>query len=227
MKDKYYVFFDVDGTLLNLKSMFSFKKFYVQQQNQTDGSIWFKVGHAIFDMYMKFHILVGSDRNYINRLYYRWFVGKKPEEINELGKIWYQKVKSEQQNLQVKPAIEALRRHQACGAEIVFVSGSFPEVLEPFAKELDVKYWLSTKLEAKEGKYTGRILPPQTIGAGKADAIRMFLAERSVKPESCFAYGDDFSDIPMLEAIGKPVAVAGDPRLITYARHKSWEILTV
>lgn len=75
------------------------------------------------------------------------------------------------------------------------------------------------------GKYTGRFETPQTIGDGKATAIAEFLAHRVVRAEDCWAFGDDVSDVPMLSAVGHPVAVIGDRALDSVARSRGWHRL--
>ena len=73
--------------------------------------------------------------------------------------------------------------------------------------------------------FTGNILPPQTIGSGKADAINEFLQRMQSDSNDCFAYGDDISDVPMLESVGHPIAVDGGRRLTEYAKTMGWPII--
>lgn len=92
--------------------------------------------------------------------------------------------------------------------------------------ELGVRHILATRLEVREGRYTGEILPPQTIGAGKAQAVDTFLRARDCSPEWCYAYGDDVSDLPMLEAVGQPTVVSGGRKLKANARTMGWRVIT-
>jgi HAD superfamily phosphoserine phosphatase-like hydrolase len=107
------------------------------------------------------------------------------------------------------------------------VSGSFPAVLTHLARRLGVRHLLATTLEVADGRYTGKILAPQTIGAGKALAIKQFLAGNGGHAEMCHAYGDDLSDLPMLEGVGHPTVVRGDPALEAHAKAMGWRILPV
>jgi phosphoserine phosphatase len=65
------------------------------------------------------------------------------------------------------------------------------------------------------------------IGQGKAEAVRDFLATHGARAEECFAYGDHITDLSMLEAVGHPVAVIGDPKLAQHAQQRRWETLTL
>ena len=74
-------------------------------------------------------------------------------------------------------------------------------------------------------RYTGKIIPPQTIGSGKAEAMRLFMEDKSSQLAECYAYGDDISDVPMLEIVGYPNAVTGGRGLEPYAREHGWNII--
>jgi phosphoserine phosphatase len=39
-----------------------------------------------------------------------------------------------------------------------------------------------------------------------------------------YAYGDSYSDRPLLEAVGHPVAVNPDPQLYRHAKSKQWPV---
>jgi HAD superfamily hydrolase (TIGR01490 family) len=129
------------------------------------------------------------------------------------------------QNIYIQVGVNALQNHQKAGTEIVLVSGSSTEILAPLAKELGICHVLATRLEEVNGIYTGNILPPQTIGSGKKEVVCQFLVEQKGDSAECYAYGDHWSDIPMLEAVGHSCIVAGDKDLEEYARSHSWEVL--
>ena len=58
------------------------------------------------------------------------------------------------------------------------------------------------------------------------DEVVNDIAERlDLDLEHCWAYSDSASDIPMLSAVGNPVAVNPDRELEHYARNAGWEVL--
>ena len=77
----------------------------------------------------------------------------------------------------------------------------------------------------EDGVYTGRLDGPFAYGEGKAEALRRFAAERGIDLEQSWAYTDAASDLPMLEAVGHPVAVNPDAGLAEIARREGWEVL--
>lgn len=219
-----YAFFDVDGTLLSLKSMFSFQDFFYRRScggpTGPLGALRSRLFSARFALYER----TGRDRAYVNRAFYRTFRGRVPAQVQALAERWYGEVRQRPEVL-IGSAMTAVRTRQAEGCGIVLVSGSLDLILAPLARELGVSHCLATQLEVRHGRYTGEIAGTQMIGPGKAVAIRAFLAQTGADPAQCFAYGDHHSDIPMLATVGHPVAVIGDSVLAAHASRQRWEVL--
>ncbi len=214
-----YAFFDVDDTLISVKSMLSFQDFWYEQTGDIEGESAYRED-------LRRHLHPGASWELLNRLYYRHFAGRVPEQVAALGRQWLRREKQNRVAFYHSRPLAELREHQRQGREIVFVSGSFPALLNPIAEELDVEHVLATELEVCNGIYTGGIHPPQTIGEGKAEAVRRFLQARQVAPALCFAYGDDVSDRPMLEAVGQPTVVSGGRELEQWARRLGWRVIS-
>ncbi len=213
-----YAFFDVDDTLISVKSMLSFQTFWYDQTGD-------ELGRACYEQDLRQHLHPGACWESLNRLYYRHFAGREAKRVAALGRAWFERERqSETPFYHARPLAE-LEMHQRQGREIVFVSGSFPALLEPIAQELGVVHILATRLAVKDGRYTGEILPPQTIGSGKAEAIGEFLSQKQCSPEGCYAYGDDISDFPMLRAVGRPTVVSGGRELEARARAMGWRVI--
>lgn len=214
-----YAFFDVDDTLISVKSMLSFQTFWYEQTGDESGRL-------AYERDLRRYLHPDASWEFLNRLYYRHFAGRESGHVDALGRAWF-----ERQRRSVSPFYHAgprseLEMHQRRGREIVFVSGSCPALLRPIAKDLGVSHILATRLEVRAGRYTGEILPPQTIGAGKAHVIGEFLRARQCAPEWCYAYGDDVSDLAMLKAVGHPTVVSGGRKLEAKARAMGWRVIT-
>lgn len=219
-----FAFFDVDETLIRTKSMFSFKEFFCRNCAESSGSAGV-LEHRRFMRSMADYQRRGMSREFINRKYYESYRDLRPEDVRDCAREWFSNLKTGIPGLYVEPAIDLLRRHRANGEEPVLVSGSSVEILAPLAEELGVRHVLATRLEIRDGRYTGRILPPQMIGEGKRRAVEAFLAEQGAAAEECFAYGDHPSDLPMLEAVGNPNAVGDDERLEAIAVDRGWNVV--
>jgi len=124
-------------------------------------------------------------------------------------------------------AAERLRTHQDQGHLVMIISGSFAPCLALIGAHFGVENLIGTRLELRDGRYTGQIVPPLITGPAKAKMVREFLSARglAVDWESSFAYGDSITDREMLELAGHPVAVYPDAKLATLARERGWEML--
>jgi len=99
------------------------------------------------------------------------------------------------------------------------------DILHPLMKQLDIRLNYCSAPTVLNGRYTGE-LTQQAIGRGKVHAVTQYCAMLDVPPSRCFAYGDHSSDLPLLNAVGRPVAVDPDTTLAAHAREKGWEVLT-
>lgn len=123
--------------------------------------------------------------------------------------------------------IVRLRDHQSKGHVILLVSGW----LEPSLLLLGAHYKadgvVGTKLEIKDGRYTGRIVPPVITGADKDYYARKFFSENKldIDWESSYAYADSITDTDLFNMVGHPVAVNPDDKLHKLAISKSWEVI--
>jgi phosphoserine phosphatase len=83
---------------------------------------------------------------------------------------------------------------------------------------------IGTASEVVDGVYTGELAGPFVYGKGKASALRQFADAEGIDLERSWAYSDSASDLPMLQAVGNPVAVNPDAELEEVARREGWEI---
>lgn len=214
-----YAFFDVDDTLISVKSMFSFQDYWYRKYPDDEARLR-------FERDMSQRKREDASWEELHRLYYTHFAGRSVVAVEQCADQWFEHLETTTERLYHTAIVEELRRHQAAGRATVFVSGSFPALLAPFARRLGVQHVLATCMEAVDGRYTGRILPPQTIGAGKATAVNDFLKRVGCEPDHCYAYGDDISDLPMLESVGHPRVVSGGRGLEAHARLEGWQVLS-
>jgi len=123
--------------------------------------------------------------------------------------------------------IKRLRDHQAKGHKVVIVSGMLMRCAEMFREYLGVNGAIGTEPDFKNGKYTGRTIPPAVSGTAKADKIHELVKSNDwdVDWASSYAYGDSFTDRHMMDLVGNPVAVYPDVKLHALAKEKNWEVL--
>ncbi len=128
-----------------------------------------------------------------------------------------------------KPDIVALlREHKARGERVILLSGSFQPLLEIIAQRLGADVALGMQIEQREGRYTGRKLGPVCQGEGKAARLRAYLAEvgNDVDLSASSAYADSYFDLPVLDMVGRAVAVYPDGGLAELAAQRGWDVKT-
>ena len=132
-------------------------------------------------------------------------------------------------------AVERVAWHAERGDSIVIVSGTFDFLARGVARELEtilLRRGISTKLhvcatrlEEKDGWWTGQIIGEAVFGGAKARAARRLAAQMGFDLKQSYAYGDSAQDWWMLDAVGNPWAVNPAPGLSQAAREKNWPIV--
>jgi HAD superfamily hydrolase (TIGR01490 family) len=120
-------------------------------------------------------------------------------------------------------ALERIHDHREAGRLVCIVSSSPQEIVEPMARMLHIDHYIATRPEIIDGKYTGE-LDFYAYGPHKAEAILALAEDLGLALESSFAYSDSATDLPMLEAVGNPVAVNPDKPLRRIAIERDWTI---
>lgn len=121
-------------------------------------------------------------------------------------------------------ALEEMRSHAAAGRRVLIVSASPMEVVEPLARYLGADEAIASLPEVDDrGRYTGEV-ELYAYGPYKAEAMRAVAERDGIDLAASYAYSDSMTDLPMLEAVGHPVAVNPDRELAKTARERGWEI---
>lgn len=115
--------------------------------------------------------------------------------------------------------------HRHAGRTTYIVSAAPKEIVEPLAVSLGMTGGIGTVGEVVDGVYTGRLDGPFCYGTGKVDAIRELARWDGLDLSQCYAYSDSASDLPMLGAVGHPVAVNPDNKLERHARQHGWPVV--
>ena len=121
--------------------------------------------------------------------------------------------------------LEIAWRHQDEGRRVYIVTAASHEMAEMLAHVLSFDGGIGARSEIVDGRYTGRPHGPFTYREGKAEAIRGLADSEGISLEDSYAYSDSESDLPMLRAVGHPVAVNPDMPLLKVAREEGWEVL--
>jgi HAD superfamily hydrolase (TIGR01490 family) len=121
--------------------------------------------------------------------------------------------------------LEVAYEHQDAGRPIYICTAASSEMAELLAYVLRFDGGIGSRSEIRDGLYTGRPGGPFTYREGKAEAMRELAAEADLDLAGSWAYSDSESDLPMLEAVGHPVAVNPDGPLADLAAERGWEVM--
>jgi HAD superfamily hydrolase (TIGR01490 family) len=112
------------------------------------------------------------------------------------------------------------------GETVVLATSTFETLLIPLESYLGVtEPAICSRLEFAQGKTTGRVEGPVPFGPGKLTAVRLWCETHGVPPADITFYSDSYTDIPVLEYVGHPVAVNPDRFLRREARRQGWPVL--
>jgi HAD superfamily hydrolase (TIGR01490 family) len=115
--------------------------------------------------------------------------------------------------------------HQDAGRPVYIVTAASQELADVLAHVLVLDGGLGMRSEVRDGVYTGKAAGPFTYREGKAEAIRELAAREGIDLTESYAYSDSESDLPMMRAVGHPVAVNPDRVLERVAREEGWRIM--
>ncbi len=211
-------FFDLDKTIIARSSSLAFSRpFYAS------GLINRRT--VLRSAYAQFVYLVGGAdhdqmermREYLQSMAAGWPVAQVREVVAEtlhelIDPIVYDE------------AVTLIEEHRDAGRDIVIVSSSGGEVVEPIGAMLGANHIVATQMVIEDGRYTGEI-SYYAYGPTKADAIRAMAETYGYDLDASYAYSDSQTDLPMLEAVGHPVAVNPDKELARIAREREWPVM--
>lgn len=211
-------FFDLDKTILAKSSALAFARpFYRGGLIGRSDVIRSAYAQFIFLASGADHDQMETMRRYMSSLVTGWDVAKVREIVAEtIDDIIDPAIYDE--------AVALIEGHRAAGRDIVIISSSGTEVVEPIGARLGADIAVGTQLAIDNGKYTGEILF-YAYGEAKADAVRDLAQERGYELGACFAYTDSVTDLPMLDAVGHPTAVNPDSELRRIASERGWPVV--
>lgn len=212
-------FFDLDKTVIAKSSALTFSKSFYQ-----GGLINRRA--VLRTAYAQFVFLAGGAdhdqmermRAYLSALCRGWNVQQVKDLVAEtlhelIDPIIYDE------------AASLVERHHIAGRDVVIVSTSGAEVVEPIGELLGADRVVATRMVVGEdGCFTGEV-EYYAYGPTKAEAIRELAESEGYDLSRCYAYSDSVTDLPMLEAVGHPHAVNPDRALRREALARGWTIL--
>ena len=118
-------------------------------------------------------------------------------------------------------AIRRIREHRDAGHTTILMTGVIRPLTRPFEGLFDTIVAAELATDA-EGRCTGFLSGPPMVGESRSAWLQHYAKLHDIDLGSSFAYADSHVDLPMLGAVGNPVAVSPDIGLMRAAKAKGW-----
>jgi HAD superfamily hydrolase (TIGR01490 family) len=212
-------FFDLDKTIIAKSSTLAFSREF-----QAGGLISRRA--MLRSAYAQFVFFTGgADHDQMDKM--RLFMSQLCAgwDVATVREIVHDTLNNIVEPLVYEEAVRLMEEHRSEGRDIVIVSASGAEVVEPIGQMLGVDRVIATQMEIVDGKYTGEI-DYYAYAEEKARAIEHLSATIGYDLDECYAYSDSVTDVHMLEVVGHPFAVNPDRELRRIATAKDWPVLS-
>jgi HAD superfamily hydrolase (TIGR01490 family) len=211
-------FFDLDKTIIAKSSALAFSKpFYA------GGLI--NRRHVLRSTYAQFVFLIGgADHDQMEKM--REFLSKMVTgwPVETVREIVADTLYNIVDPLVYDEAVSLIEEHHLAGRDVIIVSASGAEMVEPIGELLGVDAVIASQLQVEDGRYTGEI-DFYAYAENKAAAIEALADRRGYDLARSYAYSDSITDVHMLEIVGHPHAVNPDKDLRRVARDRKWPVL--
>jgi HAD superfamily hydrolase (TIGR01490 family) len=159
------------------------------------------------------------DRGAMLRAVYQRYAGVRPGDLDDfvdeeladgiLSRVW-------------PAALRRIRDHRAAGHRTVLLTGAIRPLTRPLQPLFDEI--VAAELAVADDRCTGHLARPPLVGESRASWLTDFATRTGADLSASYAYGDSASDLPLLRAVGHPVAVNPDLSLTRAARRGRWPV---
>lgn len=209
-------FFDLDLTLLSVNSASLWLKYLWRAGEVSLPDMLRSVGWLVR---YKFAMI---DISQVTGKALRSLEGLEEEALQARINEWYDR---EVAHRFYEDAIAKVESHRAQGHRLYIATGSSPYVAQRAARQLNMDDFVCTRVEVEDGRFTGRPVMPICYGDGKLTLASALATRDGVDMSQSWFYTDSYTDLPLLRAVGHPVATNPDPRLRRLASLEGIRIL--
>jgi HAD superfamily hydrolase (TIGR01490 family) len=208
-------FFDMDYTLLSKSTSTLYVKYLLRHRMISLREL---LDVSLVSVQYKLNVL---DFPKATALLSRSVRGGNAEATRQLGEKF---VREDVLQYIAPKALAKLREHQAKDDYVLLLSASTQFVVQPVANHLSIPSRFTELEIGKDGQFTGGIVGPAAYAEGKQYWGERIAQERGVPLSDCWFYTDSYSDRPLMDIVGHPVAINPDHKLKTYAQAKGWPV---
>ena len=210
-------FFDLDKTIISRSSSLALSRPLYRAGMVSRGQL-LRGAYA-----QLVYLLVGADEQKMERLKEGMLQLTKGWDRSQLERLVEDVILAVIDPYVYQEALDLIALHHSEGRQIYIVSSSPEEIVRPLARHFGAAGVIATRAAVGvDGRYTG-VLEFYAYGEDKAVAIRELAVRHGLDLAGSYAYSDSITDLPMLDAVGHPVAVNPDKVLRREAEERGWE----
>ncbi len=213
--------FDLDHTLLDIDSDYTWGE-YLVQQGLVDEQAYRQSNEQFYQQY-----IAGTlDATEYNEFVATFLTSQSMDSLHGLRQDFLE--------TQIKPhirplALQCIEQHRNQGDEVLIISATNDFVVSAIAQlfAVDAKNVLATPLEVIDNRYTGKLADKPNFQAGKLYHLNRWLADKKqqgIDYQRSYAYSDSKNDLPLLEWADVAVCISPDDTLQQIAMEKGWQI---
>jgi HAD superfamily hydrolase (TIGR01490 family) len=214
MSQRRAAFFDMDRTILSQNSGKSWLRFQFKRGELGAG---YMLRAALWQVLYRAALL---DMESLAKRLVADIEGDLEEEMLRKCEEW---LEDELASLISPAAVAQINAHKAAGDLVVMITGASQFAAYPIAALVGIEEVLCSRLEVVDGVFTGR-LASMCFGQHKVTLAEAFAKTHQVELAESIFYTDSYNDLPMLQRVGKGVAVNADARLLRQARKRGWRV---
>jgi len=211
-------FFDMDGTLLSSNVIETY--LWVRLRELDSGERLAELGRIA----AKVPNLVQAERRSRSeflRGIYREYEGAR---LADLDAVVDEHLTSHVLSRLSPDAVRRIRAHRAAGHHTVLITGAIRPLTRPLTPLFDHIEAADLAVDSR-GVCTGFLASSPLVGESRAAWMQSYATDNGFDMKASYGYADSHSDLPLLEAVGNPVAVRPDVPLYRHARRSHWDVV--
>lgn len=212
----YIAFYDLDHTILVDNSathlVSEAKSRGIMSRRHFRQAIWLSI---------LYKLRIGDSTKMIVRML-TWLKGIREDDINRLCVDVFSKHIVDK----IRPEIlETIREHRSRNGAVVLLSSASEPICNQVFKYMNMDDLICSKLEAVDGILTGKTQGKLVYAQEKESRLIDYCKNHAYNPNEAYYYGDSFTDEYVMNAVGYPIAVDPDKKLVRIALKKGWPII--
>jgi HAD superfamily hydrolase (TIGR01490 family) len=211
--------FDLDGTLLNGDSDYTWGQFLVEK-GLVDSQDYKRANDKFFEEYqagtLDIHEYLAFSLEPLTKF-----------SREELAKLHNTFMQEKIQPIMQEKANALLKHHKNQGHFLLMITATNQFVTGPIGDALGMDHIIAPVPEILNDHYTGKVVGVPSFQAGKVTRLNDWLAKTGHTMEGSYFYSDSRNDLPLLELVTHPIAVDADETLSKIAQDRGWKHISL